>query len=131
MPRLFLSSRPLIHACDIAQVAVNNLESPAVGIYNLATSNLQIKSLAEKIGGLLGSQICYTEQKFEDQRNYAASFAKAVQAGIFDLERPHDVECGVREISNLIKSGRVKYVDNDIYSNERHLASLFKNGQYI
>jgi len=123
--------RPLMHVNDIAEVIVNNLESSAQGIYNLATVNLQIKDLARIISNLTGCRIEYTEQKFEDQRNYHASAEKAIKDGVLKLEKIRDIEYGVKEIANLIKSGRVKYTENDIYFNERHIANLFKNGELI
>lgn len=123
--------RPLIHVNDIAEVIVSNLESSAQGIYNLTTTNLQIKDLAKIVSNLTGCKIEYTEQKFEDQRNYHASTEKAIKDGVFKLEKIRDVEYGIKEIADLIKSGRVKYTENDIYFNERHIANLFKNGELI
>ena len=38
-------------------------------------------------------------------------------------------EDGVREIMRLIRSGKVKYVDNDIYFNEKHISNLLNNGE--
>lgn len=123
--------RPLIHVKDIAQVICDNLESSTSGIYNLATINLQIKDLAKIVSNLTGCKIEYTEQKFEDQRNYHVSTEKAIRDGVLKLEKIRDVEQGIKEIANLIKSGRVKYTENDIYFNERHIANLLKNGQLI
>ena len=121
--------RPLIHVKDIAQVICDNLESSVQGIYNLATVNLQIKDLAKIVSKITGCKIEYTEQKFEDQRNYHASTEKAIKDGVLKLEKIRDVEFGIKEITDLIKSGRVKYVENDIYFNERHIANLLKNGE--
>ena len=121
--------RPLIHVNDIAQVIVDNLEGQAQGIYNLANVNLQIKDLAKIVSDLTGCKIEYTEQKFEDQRNYYVSTEKAIKDNVFRLEKIRDVSRGVKEISNLIKSSRIKYTENDIYFNERHIANLLKNGE--
>jgi nucleoside-diphosphate-sugar epimerase len=121
--------RPLIHVKDVAQVIVDNLESSAQGVYNIATVNIQIKDLAKIVSSLTGCKIEYTERKFEDQRNYHVSIEKAKRDGVFTLKKIRKVEDGVNEIANLIKSGRIKYTENDIYFNERHIANLLKNGQ--
>lgn len=124
-------SRPLIHVNDVAEVIVDNLENGIEGIYNLATVNLQIKDLAKTVSDLTGCKIKYIEQKFEDQRNYHVDTEKAIKKGVFKLEKIRDVEYGIKEIAHLIKSGRIKYTENDIYFNERHVANLFKNGEVI
>lgn len=121
--------RPLIHVKDVAQIIVDNLESSAQGIYNIATVNIQIKDLAKRVSELTGCKIEYTPQKFEDQRNYHASIEKAKRDGVFTLKKVREIEGEVKEIANLIKSGRIKYTENDIYFNERHIANLLKNGE--
>lgn len=123
--------RPLMHVNDIAQVICDNLESSARGVYNLATINLQIKDLGKIVSNLTGCKIEYTEQKFEDQRNYHASTEKAIKDGVLKLKKIRNIEYGVKEIASLIKSGRVKYTENDIYFNERHIVNLLKNGELI
>lgn len=121
--------RPLVHVKDIATVIVNNLEKSISGIYNVTTTNLQIKDLAETIGNITGCKIEHTERKPGDQRSYKASTEKAVKDGVLNLERTRDVAYGVKEIANLIKSGRVKDIENDVYFNERYLTKLKKNGK--
>jgi hypothetical protein len=79
---------------------------------------------------MTGCKITYTEQKFQDQRNYRVSTDKAIKDGIMSSLKPKKIEDGVREIANLIKSGRIKYTENDIYFNERHLSFLHKNDQF-
>lgn len=123
--------RPLIHVKDVAEVMVDNLEKDKTGIYNLITVNLQIKDLAKIVSKLTGCKIEYTPQKFEDLRNYHASSEKAKKDGVFTLKKIRDVAYGVREIADLIKSGRIKYTENDVYFNERHVANLYKNGELI
>jgi len=123
--------RPLIHVKDIAQIIVDNLESSAQGVYNIATVNIQIKDLAKIVSNLTGCKIEYTERKFEDQRNYHVSLEKTKRDGVFTLKKIRKVEDGVNEIVKLIKSGRIKYTENDIYFNERHIANLLKNGELI
>jgi len=122
--------RPLIHVKDIAQIVVDNLDKDINGIYNVATTNIQIKDLAKIISGLTSCEIEWTGKQFEDMRNYRASTEKAEKAGIMNLVSVHDIEIGAKEIASLIKSGRMKFGQSDIYSNERHITNLFKNGEF-
>lgn len=121
--------RPLIHVKDIAQAVVDNLERPVRGVYNLASINLQIKELAAVISAMTGCAIRYTEQTFQDRRNYRVSTAKAFRDRIFEPRTQRTIEDGVREITELVGWGRVKQTDNDVYFNARHIGNLQTHGQ--
>lgn len=120
--------RPLVHVKDISQIIVNNLDKDFNGIYNAATINIQIKDLAKIISGLTGCEIEWTSREFEDPRNYRVSTEKAEKDGILELNVVHDIETGSNEVASLIKSGRMKFGQSDIYFNERHIAGLLQNG---
>jgi len=122
--------RPLIHVYNVAEAIVNNLERPITGIYNLTTLNYQIKDLAKEISKITGCKIEYVKQKFEDQRNYHVSTQKAKQAGIMNFKKIYTIADGAEQIYNLIKSKRVKYTENDIYFNEKHITNLNNNGEF-
>jgi len=122
--------RPLIHVYNVAEVMVNNLEKPITGIYNLATLNYQIKDLAEEISKITGCKIEYVKQKFEDQRNYHVSTKKTEKENILTFKKVYTVTDGVKQIYNLIKFKRVKYTENDIYFNEKHITNLNNNGEF-
>lgn len=122
--------RPLIHVYNVAEAMVNNLEKPTTGIYNLTTFNYQIKDLANEISKITGCKIEYVKQKFEDQRNYHASTKKAEKESILNFKKVYTVTDGVKQIYNLIKSKRVKYTENDIYFNEKHITNLNNNGEF-
>ncbi len=121
--------RPFIHVKDIGRVIVDNLDNIATGIYNLAQQNQQIKDLGEAVAKLTEAKIEYTEIPFQDQRNYHASTEKGEGAGLFDRSTMLTVEDGVKEIAELIKSGRIKHTENDIYFNVRHLLKQIENEQ--
>ena len=123
--------RPLIHVKDIGSVIVDNLNSNAQGIYNLATVNMNIKDLAEIVKNATECKIEYVEREFEDERNYHANCEKAKKDNVFNFKDFRNIEFGVKEISDIIQSGRVKYTDKDVYFNEKHLNNLLKNGEYI
>jgi nucleoside-diphosphate-sugar epimerase len=122
--------RPLIHVKDIAQGVVHNLERPVRGIYNFAATNIQIKDLAAIVSDMTQCKVLYTEQKFQDQRNYHVSTRKALRDGIFNPNILRTVPDGVREISELVKLGRIKRTENDIYFNVRHVENLKTYGQF-
>ncbi|MBI3638675.1 NAD(P)-dependent oxidoreductase [Candidatus Wolfebacteria bacterium] len=122
--------RPLIHVRNVAEAIVNNLDKPNHGIYNLTTSNYQIKDLAKEVSEITGCKIEYTPSEFEDQRNYHVSAEKARSAGLLNFEKILTVKDGAAQIQELISSGRIKYSESDIYSNEKHIANLHQNGQF-
>ena len=123
--------RPMIHVKDIAQAIVHNLERPVRGIYNLAATNMQIKELAAVVSQMTACRVHYTEQKFQDQRNYHVSTTKALRDAIFNPNTVRTVQDGVREISELVRLGRIKHTDNSVYFNVRHVENLRLNGQFV
>jgi len=122
--------RPLVHVKDIAQAIVHNLERPVRGVYNLAAQNVQIKDLASIVSQMTGCRVKHTEQKFQDQRNYHVSTAKALRDQIFNPNTMRTVQDGVREITDLVGLGRIKQTENEVYFNVRHAQSLKANGQF-
>ncbi len=123
--------RPLVHVKDIAQAIVHNLERPVRGVYNVAAANLQIKDLAAMVSGMTGCEMKYTEQKFQDQRNYHVSCKKALRDGIFSPHTMRTVQDGVREIAELVERGRIKQTEDEVYSNVRHAEKLKAYGQFV
>lgn len=122
--------RPLVHVKDIAEAIVHNLERPVRGVYNLAAQNLQIKELAGIVSKMTGCRVKYTEQKFQDQRNYHVSTKKALRDEIFNPNTMRTVQDGVREIAELVGLGRIKQTENDVYFNVRHAERLKAYGQF-
>jgi nucleoside-diphosphate-sugar epimerase len=122
--------RPLVHVKDIAQAIVHNLERPVRGVYNIAAQNLQIKDLAGIVSEMTGCKVKYTEQKFQDQRNYHVSTKKALRDEIFNPHTMRTVQDGVREISELVARGRIKQTESDVYFNVRHVERLKAYGQF-
>ncbi len=123
--------RPLVHVKDIAQAIVHNLERPVRGVYNVAAANLQIKDLAGMVSRMTGCEMKYTEQKFQDQRNYHVSCKKALRDGIFNPHTMRTVQDGVREIAELVERGRIKQTEDEVYFNVRHAEKLKAYGQFV
>jgi nucleoside-diphosphate-sugar epimerase len=122
--------RPLVHVKDIAQAVVHNLERPVRGVYNLAAANLQIRDLAAIVSDMTGCKVKYTEQRFQDQRNYHVSTRKALRDGIFNPHTMRTVQDGVREITELVGVGRIKQTEDEVYFNVRHAEKLKAYGQF-
>jgi len=109
---------------------VHNLERPVRGVYNLAAQNMQIKDLAETVSRMTGCRVNFTEQKFQDQRNYHVSTRKALRDGIFNPNTMRTVQDGVREISEVVGLGRIKQTESDVYFNVRYAQQLKAHGQF-
>lgn len=122
--------RPFIHVRKIGEVLANFVDSPITGTYNLASFNYQIKDLAKEIGEITGANIEYVEQKFQDERNYNATNEKAMKANMLGLGKVLTIRDGVEEIYKLVKSKRIKYTENDMYFNERHIINLNNHGDF-
>lgn len=120
--------RPFIHVRDIAKCIVMSLDKDWTGIYNLATSNIQIRDLANLIAEITGCEVRYAERQFADPRDYRVLVDQAKKIGLPVDEMPLNVKFGVQEIARLVKSGRIKELGNDIYSNEKYLAKAMQDG---
>ena len=121
--------RPLIHVKDVGDVIVQNLSSQAKGVYNLSAFNIQIKDMGKLISEITKCEIELTERAFQDARDYHVSNAKAVADGIFNPNATRTIQDGVREISDIIQGGRIKYSEDDVYFNERHIINLIKKDE--
>jgi len=116
--------RPFIHVRNVAEAVVNALSSKKTGVYNLSTMNYQISDLGKEIARITGCKIKYADEKFQDARNYYVSTKKAKRDGVLKFNKILPISFGVKQISDLVSTGRVKYTDADIYYNERHIANL-------
>jgi nucleoside-diphosphate-sugar epimerase len=116
--------RPFIHVRDVGEVMVNVLDLPLTGIYNLATVNNQINDLGKEIKNITGCRIETVKSKIEDERNYRVSTEKAKKDGVLKLKKILRISFGIKQISDLIKNGNIKYADSDVYFNERHIINL-------
>ncbi len=121
--------RPFIHVKDVGEIIAQNFDKEIKGIYNLASFNIKIKEMGKLIGDMTGCEIEIVDQKFQDARDYHVNNAKALKDNIFDLNSVRKIEDGIKEISDIINNGCIKYTENDVYFNERHIANLIKNNE--
>ncbi len=119
--------RPFIHVRDIGRFLVENIDNDLKGIYNLATENLTIIEVANKIQSITHCEIKTTEQKFQDNRNYNADTSKAVKDGILPEKGELDVLFGSIQIKDIITQKRVNNLDSDFYSNAKYMIQILKD----
>ncbi len=116
--------RPIISAKTIAQTlylsATNNIWESLNGVYNLATENITILSLAKRIQELAhDTEIVTVNTKFEDQRNYNVSCNNL--SGRVEIEDIYTLDTSIKDLLALFKSGRVKDLKDSRYINESFL----------
>ncbi len=114
--------RPLIHVKNIAQTLVHNTTTKKTGIYNIATDNYDVKTVAKLVQKFTHCKIEYTDQRFEDNRHYHVSIKKALKDNIISVDKAKNVVFGIKEVATLLKSTRIKDIDDDTYSNIKHVA---------
>lgn len=98
--------RPFLHVKDVGNTIDLNLDKFPNGIYNLASSNITISQLVDKIAlKFPGITVVTTDLSFQDARNYRVSITKAEK----DLKLPKflSIEDGITEIQMALQSGRI------------------------
>jgi nucleoside-diphosphate-sugar epimerase len=116
--------RPLLHVRDVATAMVPQIESKAVGLFNLHTENLTILQLADRIKSFVPeATVEITESSFQDSRNYMVSSDKAVSELNFKPE--WSVDAGIEEIRDAILQNRIPNVNLPRFSNVLALQTQF------
>jgi nucleoside-diphosphate-sugar epimerase len=112
--------RPLLHVRDVATAAVPHISTSETGIFNLHTENVTVLELAEKIKSIVPNvSIEQTEISFQDARNYRVGSDKARQQ--LGFAPNWSIEDGIREVSQVITSKRIKNVQNPRFNNSESL----------
>jgi nucleoside-diphosphate-sugar epimerase len=113
--------RPLLHVKDVALAINFAIEKNLTGLYNLHMDNYTVNDIAHAISQVVSGCIVKHEDKmFEDSRNYQVSSDKFRSHGWlpnFTLKQ------GISEIYELIKSKRIKNVEDPVYYNVHYLRS--------
>ena len=115
--------RPLLHVKDVAKTVVNNLYSPAQGIYNIHKQNVRIIDLAYQVRNHFPDlKINHTDLPFQDTRNYRVSSEKA-QVGL-KFDPVCSIDQGIEEIKHLVETRRIKNLNSTRYSNQAYLTEI-------
>ncbi len=116
--------RPLIHVRDVGRVfAMAALEDKPPGTYILSSGNFTIRDVALLIKRIVAPEVKVniTDMKFEDQRNYKVSGAKAEAAGFTTQMSLID---GIQEMRDVVVSGRVADVWSPAFHNAEYLKGV-------
>jgi len=111
--------RPLLGIRDIvSMITTASLLMPEPkGIYNIAGENMTVKEIADQVvSALPGTKVHTTDTKFEDNRNYRVTCAKA-ERDFGKTTYIHKVVDTIQDIICLHKEGRIKDYSNLRYSN--------------
>ena len=111
--------RPLLHVKDVATATLYCLTNDVRGMFNLAYKNYTIKEIAETITSIIpGSEVIYSDVKFEDLRNYKVETDKILAKGWVPS---YDLSSGIIEVHNVIKENRIVNPEDPVYSNAIYL----------
>ena len=114
--------RPNVHVQDIARLVSQTATGTETGIYNVANKNLRIVDIANIVmNNVSDCHMTITESPFEDNRNYKADCSKLKNT--FDFKPKYSVDDGVKQLLELLESGRVK----DPFDTNFHNANYLSN----
>ena len=114
--------RPNVHVQDIARLVSYTATGTETGIYNVANENLRIVDIANVVkDNVPDTEMIITESPFEDNRNYKADCSKLTST--FDFKPKYSIDDGVKQLLELLKSGRVK----DPFDTNFHNANYLSN----
>ena len=111
--------RPFLHVDDAAESIIFGLEKNLTGTYNVISENFTILEASQRIKKLIDCEILISPE-VEDERNYKVSANKIKQMG---YKPSKTIEDGIKEISEVLKSGRIKDYKDKKYSNYEILLS--------
>lgn len=124
--------RPFIHVEDVARAILTVLRAPEAvvsgQIYNVGDDrlNMQLSELGDLVANLIPSADVVRKEDNVDLRNYRVSFNKIREHLGFNCE--WEVEAGIAEIRDAVKSGKIPDFRDPHYSNLNYLRRLREAG---
>ena len=117
--------RPFLHVKDVGNVIALNLNEFKTGIFNLASENVTIAQLVEKIVEHLPNvSIKSTPLSFQDARNYRVSNEKAIK--VLNLPNFIAIDTGIDEMISILKDGRIPRPGANRFKNVSALNDLWR-----
>jgi nucleoside-diphosphate-sugar epimerase len=117
--------RPFLHVKDVGNVIALNMAKFKSGTFNLASENVTIAQLVQKIVQYLpGVSIKSTPLSFQDARNYRVSSKKAENELL--LPRFITIDKGIQEMISILKDGRIPRPGASRFKNVAALNELWK-----
>ena len=114
--------RPVIHVKDVGEAIIHGLDSNLSGLYVLHNSNHTLMEIATLVKQHSGARIIASDIHPEDLRNYRVNSIKFRNTG---WSPSYSLQYGIIEIMNLVQSQRIKYVDDNIYSNAKYMKEQY------
>lgn len=115
--------RPHLHVRDAALAICNCLKKNDRGIYNLASENITILELANRLKTFFPHLIIEANDiMFQDNRNYRVSSVRAKKD--LDFNPKYSIEDGIRELKAILEEGRIKNSFISRFSNFLYLKPL-------
>ncbi len=102
--------RPFLHVCDAAS-ALLSADSIMPGIYNLAYTNIRIKSLAEIVSSITNAEIVYQAIDHPDTRNYRMNCEKAKLTLPKEALPNTSIVYGIEELAAWVKNHDANDID--------------------
>ncbi len=112
--------RPIISAYDVAEYILEACERDLPGIFVLSKENVLLSELGQRVAQCIeGTELVYNSIPFQDFRNYKVDNSKSLRD--FRYRATRTVEHEVFRLESLIKQGRIKNLEETIYSNGAYL----------
>lgn len=125
--------RPFIHTTDVARGIITVLEAPegivAGETFNLGDDrlNMQLSEIGDLVEKVIPEARVIRQEENVDRRNYRVSFKKIHSCLGFSCKV--DVEAGMKEIRDAIRSGLVTDFRASKYSNLSYIKRLRESGR--
>jgi nucleoside-diphosphate-sugar epimerase len=116
--------RPFLHVRDAADAIVGAIGQPATGIFNLHGQNIRIAELANQILQQFGDLNIKRQSEVGQSESYRLDSEKAHQSLAFAPQRR--IEDGIREVRQLVESGRIADLSSPRFRNHLHMAQPIK-----
>lgn len=113
--------RPLLHVKDVSNGIINSIENENIhGVFNLHFENVKIIDLAKTvISAFPKTKLQLIDQEFRDSRNYKVNSDKARE--VLNFRPKYDIDYGIHEIGSIVKSGKIKDINDPRYTNALYL----------
>jgi nucleoside-diphosphate-sugar epimerase len=139
--KVFLKSdgtswRPLVHIEDISRAFLALMEAPRDVVHGQAFNvgstqeNYKIRDVAELVGGIVaGSQVTFSDEAFNDLRNYRVNCDKLAEAVGFETK--WTVPDGIRELYEAYRANdlRLEDLEGNRYMRIKRVSELLASGR--
>jgi nucleoside-diphosphate-sugar epimerase len=112
--------RPFLHVRDAADAIVQAISRPATGVFNIHAENLRIAELAARLKNHFSKLRIETQSETGQAESYRLDSDKARRSLSFAPTR--QIDNGIREIRELVESGRVHDLTNPRFRNHLYVA---------